>query len=67
MISPSSLGLADSMGIASMDLLRLADMARANKDHAAVIGSRATRRDLAGYVNFTQLRVYGGRFGARCA
>ena len=51
------------MGIASMDLLRLADMARANKDHAAVIGSRATRRDLAGYVNFTQLRVYGASSG----
>ena len=63
MLSPSSLGLADSMGIASMDLLRLADMARANKDHAAVIGSRATRRDLAGYVNFTQLRVYGAGSG----
>ena len=63
MLSPSSLGLADSMGIASMDLLRLADMARANRDHAAVIGSRATRRDLAGYVNFTQLRVYGAGSG----
>lgn len=63
MLSPSSLGLADSMGIASMDLLRLADMARANKDHAAVIGSRATHRDLAGYVNFTQLRVYGAGSG----
>ena len=37
MIPPSSLGLADSMGVASMDLLRLEDMARANKDHAAVI------------------------------
>ncbi len=63
MLSPSSLGLADSMGIASMDLLRLADRARANKDHAAVIASRATRRDLAGYVNFTQLRVYGAGSG----
>ena len=63
MISPSSLGLADSVGIASMDLLRLEDMARANKDHAAVIPSRATRRDLAGYVNFTQLRVYGAGSG----
>ena len=63
MISPSSLGLADSMGMASMDLLRLEDMARANKDHAAVIPSRATRRDLSGYVNFTQLRVYGAGSG----
>ena len=63
MISPSSLGLADSMGMASMDLLRIEDMARANKDHAAVIRSRATRRDLSGYVNFTQLRVYGASSG----
>ena len=63
MISPSSLGLADSMGIASMDLLRIEDMARANKDHAAVIVSPATRRDLSGYVNFTQLRVYGAGSG----
>ena len=63
MISPSSLGLADSVGMASMDLLRIEDMARANKDHAAVIGSRTTRRDLSGYVNFTQLRVYGAGSG----
>ena len=63
MISPSSLGLADSMGVASMDLLRIEDMARANKDHAAIIPSRATRRDLSGYVNFTQLRVYGASSG----
>lgn len=63
MIEPSSLGLADSMGVASMDLLRIEDMARANKDHAAIIPSQATRRDLAGYVNFTQLRVYGASSG----
>ncbi len=63
MISPSSLGLADSIGEASMDLLRLEDMARANKEHAAIIPSRATRRDLSGYVNFTQLRVYGAGSG----
>ena len=37
MIAPSAMGLADSLGIASMDLLRLVDLARANKDHAAVI------------------------------
>lgn len=63
MISPSALGLADSMGIASMDLLRLVDLARANKDHAAVIRDPASRRDLTGYVNFTQLRVYGAGSG----
>ena len=63
MIPPSSLGLADSAGMASMDLLRIEDMARANKDHAAIIPSPATRRDLSGYVNFTQLRVYGAGSG----
>ena len=63
MISPSALGLADSMGIASMDLLRMVDLARANKDHAAVIRDPSSRRDLAGYVNFTQLHVYGAGSG----
>jgi len=63
MLSPSELGLADSLGIPSMDLLRIVDMARANKDHAAVIVDRSSRRDLMGYVNFTQLRVYGAGSG----
>lgn len=59
MLSPSELGLADSMGIVSMDLLRLVDMARANKDHALVIIDKSSRRDLLGYINFTHLRLYG--------
>ena len=63
MITPSVMGLADSLSAASMDLLRLVDLARANKDHAAVIRDAANRRDLAGYVNFTQLRVYGAGSG----
>lgn len=63
MLSPSELGLADSMGIPSMDLLRIVDMARANKDHAAVIIDPSSRRDLMGYINFTQLRVYGAGSG----
>jgi len=63
MLSPSELGLADSIGIRSMDLLRIVDMARANKDHAAVIIDPSSRRDLMGYVNFTQLRVYGAGSG----
>ena len=63
MIAPSAMGLADSLGIAAMDLLRLVDLARANKDHAAVIRDPASRRDLAGYVNFTQLRVNGAGSG----
>ena len=63
MIPPSSLGLAGSVDVSSMALLRIEDMARANKEHAAVIRSRTTRRDLSGYVNFTQLRVYGASSG----
>ena len=63
MLSPSELSLSDSLGIPSMDLLRIVDMARANKDHAGVIIDRSSRRDLMGYVNFTQLRVYGAGSG----
>ncbi len=63
MLSPSELGPLDSLGLPSMDLLRIVDMARANKDHAAVIVDPASRRDLMGYVNFTQLRVYGAGSG----
>ncbi len=58
-ISPTQLGLADSVGHASMDLLRLQDMARANKEHALVVPDKTTRRDLSGYINFTRLRLYG--------
>ena len=63
MQSPSELSLSDSLGVPSMDLLRIVDMARANKDHAGVIIDRSSRRDLMGYVNFTQLRVYGAGSG----
>jgi len=60
MLSPSELGLADSMGIASMDLLRIVDMARVDQEHALVMVDPSSRRDLLGYINFTRLRVYGG-------
>jgi hypothetical protein len=43
----------------TFDLLRLQDMARANKDHAAVIPNWASRRDLKGYVNITRIRGVG--------
>ena len=52
MISPSSLGLADSMGMASMDLLRIEDMARAQQ------GSRrghSQSGDSAGLVRLREL------------
>ena len=58
-ISPTQLGLADSVRHASMDLLRLQDMARANKEHALVVPDKTTRRDLSGYINFTRLQLYG--------
>jgi hypothetical protein len=63
MLSPSELGPADSLAIVSMDLLRLVDLARANKEHAAVIPNLGSRQDLAGYINFTQLRLYGAGSG----
>ncbi len=59
MLSPSILGLARSVGMPSMDLLRIADMARVNKNHSAVIVDLSSKRDLVGYVNFTQLQMYG--------
>ncbi|MCC7263897.1 MAG: DUF4159 domain-containing protein [Candidatus Latescibacteria bacterium] len=43
----------------SFDLLRIQDMARANKDHAAVIPNWASRRDLKGYVNITRVKGVG--------
>ncbi|MBI2504398.1 MAG: DUF4159 domain-containing protein [Candidatus Latescibacteria bacterium] len=43
----------------TFDLLRLQDMARANKDHAAVIPNLASRRDLKGYINITRVRGVG--------
>jgi hypothetical protein len=64
MVSPGQIGLADSAGHAAMDLLRLEDMARANKEHALVIPDQTTRRDLSGYINFTRLRVYGAGSGS---
>ena len=59
MLSPSNLGLARNVGIPSLDLLRIVDMARVNKNHSAVIVDLSSKRDLAGYVNFTQLQLYG--------
>jgi hypothetical protein len=59
MIRPSELGLADSMKVASMDLLRIVDMARGNREHALVMVDQKSRRDLLGYINFTRLSLYG--------
>lgn len=43
----------------TFDLLRIEDMARANKDHAAVIPNWASRRDLKGYANLTRIQGQG--------
>ena len=60
MVSPADLGLADSVAVAAaMDLLRIEDMARANREHAVVMRDLASRRDITGYINFTRLRLYG--------
>ena len=59
MVAPSEMGLAQTERPESMDLLRLEDMARANKDHALVFPDLASRRDISGYINFTRLRLSG--------
>lgn len=59
MISPREMGLADSLIDMPMELLRWIDMARANREHAAVIPNLASPRDIEGFVNFTRIRVHG--------
>ncbi|NKB67012.1 MAG: DUF4159 domain-containing protein [Candidatus Latescibacteria bacterium] len=59
MVSPTEMGLARAEGREDLDLLRIEDMARANKDHAVVFPDLASRRDISGYVNFTRLRLSG--------
>ncbi len=57
--SPTQQAFIDTMGSDAMDLLRLIDMARANKDHGMVVPDLSSLRDLMGYLNVTRLRVYG--------
>ncbi len=59
MLRPGDLGLADSLRLPSMDLLRIVDMARANRYHAMVMPDPHSRRDLLGYINLARIRVYG--------
>ena len=55
----AELAQADPSGDRSMDLLRLEDLARANKEQGAVIAGAHSRQDVKGYINFTRLRLYG--------
>ncbi len=43
----------------AFDLLRMQDLARRERQPAAVIPGQTTRRDVSGYVNLSRLRVYG--------
>ncbi len=61
---PGELGLPYRAPERITDLLRLQDMARANKERAVVIPDLASRRDLRGYVNLARLRVYGANSGS---
>lgn len=45
------------------DLLRLSDLAEANRHHAAVLIDPTSRRDLVGYINLTRLCVSGAGSG----
>jgi hypothetical protein len=60
LVRPDQMPIVGSLGgEASMDLLRIEDMARANKDHGLIVPDLASKRDTKGYVNFTRLRTYG--------
>ena len=54
----------DTSAGATMELLSLADMARADRQRAVVIPDLYSRRDITGYINFTYLRMDGvGGYG----
>ena len=59
MVSPHEMGLVDSLIDLPMGLLRWADLARANREHAAVVPNVASPRDIEGFINFTRIRVQG--------
>lgn len=59
MVSPTEMAFIDTMGSDAMELLRLIDMARANREHGMVVPDLSSMRDLMGYLNVTRLRVYG--------
>jgi hypothetical protein len=46
-------------GVSPMDLLRLVDRARANRDQAVVMVDPTSRQDLVGYINLARVKVYG--------
>jgi len=49
--------LAD--GETAMDLLRMRDLATADRYHAAIVVGTNGRRDTRGFINFTRLNLYG--------
>ena len=59
MSSPTQMEFVDSLGIEAMELLRLIDLARANRDHGMVVPDMRSVRDLVGYLNITRLQLYG--------
>jgi hypothetical protein len=59
MPSPSGPVYVDSLESEAMELVRMEDRARADRERAIVILDRHSKRDLTGYVNFTLVRMDG--------
>ena len=59
MVSPRDIGVADSVAREDLDLLRMRDMARANRFRSGMLADADTPIDISGYVNFTRLNLYG--------
>ncbi len=58
--APTDYGWSDTTGMGeSLDLLRMTDLARQDRQRAAVVPGQISRRDVTGFVNLSRLRVYG--------
>ena len=58
--APTDYGWSDTTGRGeSFDLLRMTDLARQDRQRAAIVPGQISRRDVTGFVNLSRLRVYG--------
>ena len=56
---PTAPSVADTASFEAMELLRIEDMVRADKERAVIIPDVYSRRDTRGFVKFTPLRLDG--------
>ena len=57
--SPTELAAFDALESEAMDLLRIGDMAQADRYRAVIFENLQSRRDVRGYVNITMLQLNG--------